>query len=163
MKHKHGGFTLIELVVVVMIMGILASLSIPYYYKTIETSKATDAVALGNLLANANRMYRIDNPGTGISGPVNNACNSNTLTCASATGACKLVACQYIAKQDWSQSAYNYYVCNGSSGGGYCASGAVASVKRAPGASSDYSGWGYMFGDDGSCNAQGSTPPCPKI
>jgi len=162
---KRTGFTLIELMVVVLIMGILASMSIPYYYKTVETSKATDSVSLGHLLGNANRMYKLDNPGAPISGRVSNSCNSQT--CTSATGACRLIACTYVAQQDWDAASYDYYVCDGSSGGPCCGSAGgergVSCTQRKAGASSPYSSWGYRFYDSGRCDEISSAPGCPKF
>lgn len=161
MAKNRRGFTLIELMVVVLIMGILASMGVPYYFKTVETSKATDSVAIGHLLGNANRMYLIDNPG-GISGQVTNTCNGQA--CASASGACKLVACSYVAQQDWTNSSYDYFVCNGGAGGGCCGANAVACTSRKAGTSAPYSGWGYRFLNNGSCVALGTNPPaCPKF
>ena len=164
MPKNRRGFTLIELVVVVMIMGILASLAMPYYYKTLETSKANDSLAIGHLLGNANRMYLLDNPppSGAISGQVSNACNG--VTCATASGACRLVACSYVAQQDWDNGSYNFYVCDGGSGGGCCGANAVSCVSRKSGAGTPYSTWGYRFLTDGSCQALGSNPPgCPKF
>lgn len=165
---KRAGFTLIELMVVVLIMGILASMSIPYYYKTVETSKATDSVSLGHLLGNANRMYKLDNPGAAnaISGRISNSCNG--AACTGASGACRLVACSYVAQQDWDAASYDYYVCDGSSGGPCCgnfnAERGVSCTQRKAGASSPYSGWGYRFYDSGRCAEIGSgTPSCPKF
>jgi type IV pilus assembly protein PilE len=40
-----NGFTLTEILVVVLIMGILASVAVPQYYKTTEKSKANEAVS----------------------------------------------------------------------------------------------------------------------
>lgn len=166
MKIHSKGFTLIELVVVVLIMGILSSLGIPYYYKTVETSKATDSVAIGHMLANSNRMYRLDRPSTEwVSGQVTNSCN--TATCATASGACRLIACGYVAQQDWSNSAYDFYVCNGGAGGVCCASTGteqgVACSRRKAGASSDYQGWGYRFYSSGRCENLSTAPECPKF
>jgi prepilin-type N-terminal cleavage/methylation domain-containing protein len=162
---KRAGFTLIELMVVVLIMGILASMSIPYYYKTVETSKATDSISLGHLLGNANRMYALDNPGTAISGRISNSCNS--ATCTGATGACRLVACSYVAQQDWDAASYDYYVCDGASGGPCCGSSGgergVSCTQRKSGANSPYSGWGYRFYSSGRCAEIGSAPSCPKF
>lgn len=170
MNNVRKGFTLIELVVVVLIMGILASMGIPYYYKTVETSKATDSVAIGHMLANANRMFRLDNPSASVSGSVTNTCNSAVCASVSPASPCRLIACGYVAQQDWNNSSYDFYVCNNGAGGGYCgsASNSVASTRRKPGASADYSGWGYVFTSDGGCQALGGpghnpTPPCPKF
>ncbi|MBI4351909.1 MAG: prepilin-type N-terminal cleavage/methylation domain-containing protein [Elusimicrobia bacterium] len=155
MKKLRKGFTLIELMVVVIIMGILASMSIPYYHKTVETSRATDAVALGNLLAAGYRMYLIDNPGTSLSGSITNSCNG--LACASASGACRIVACKYVAEQDWTNASYSYSI------GGSCGGGIAACVSRT-GGSGAYASWGYNFNLSGGCSAYtADTPACPRF
>lgn len=152
------GFTLIELLVVVLIMGILASVSVPYYYKTVETSKATDSVAIGHLLGNAYRMFRIDNPGTQLQGQITDNCNGISCVNVGANDACRLVACNYVAKQQWSQSSYNFFV-----GPGSCGGGMAACTRRANG-TGDYAGWGYNFNDNGGCSSFGNgVPDCPKF
>ncbi|MCM2268323.1 MAG: type II secretion system GspH family protein [Elusimicrobiales bacterium] len=162
---RSSGFTLIELIVVVLIMGMLASMGVPYYYKTVESSKASDSVAIGHLLGNANRMYNLDNPGAPVSGQVTNTCNA--ASCTTATGACRLVACNYVAQQDWNQSAYGYYVCNGNAGGPCCGSSGseigVSCTLHKPPASAPYSGWGYRFYSSGRCLELGGAPDCPKF
>lgn len=166
MKNGRKGFSLIELVVVVLIMGILASLGVPYYYKSIETSRAGDAVALGHLIGNANRMYLLDNPAAPISGLITNSCNG--ATCATSSGACRLVACGYVAQQDWNNSSYDYYVCPNGGGPGCCSNSGselgVSCASRKAGASSPYSSWQYRFYNSGRCDAVGSgVPSCPKF
>ncbi len=163
---NRKGFTLIELMVVVLIMGILASMGIPYYYKTIETSRAGDAVALGHLIANANRMYNIDRPGSPISGGITNGCN--TQTCTTATGACILIACSYVAAQDWNGGSYDFYACNGATGGPCCGNGGVGETgvscaRRKSGVGFPYANWGYQFYSSGRCYAVGGAPSCPKF
>lgn len=164
-KMNRNGFTLIELVVVVLIIGILASFGIPYYLKTVETSKATDALAIAHLLGNSNRMYKADNPSY-VSGQITDDCN--TMACDSATGGCKLIACAYVAKQDWSgtDKPYEYYVCNpiNGSGGGCCSSGITACTRRKSDASSPYNTWVYKFTVSGECQKEGNeVPDCPKF
>lgn len=158
------GFTLMELMVVVLIIGILASIGVPYYYKTMETSKATDAVSIASLIANANKMYQIDN-NSYLSGQITDSCN--TQSCSSAWGVCRLVACNYVAKHPWSNSDYDFFACNGSTGGGYCSGGAdpaVASARRKSiGCRYPYCNWGYIITASGSCQPVNGAPPCPRI
>jgi len=151
--HKKG-FTLIEMVVVVLIMGILATISIPYYYKTVESTRATDAVAIGHLLSSAYRMFQIDNPGVSLNGAVTSSCNSGACTIGS-LDACRLVRCNYVVRQDWSNSSYSYAV------GGAC--GGNASCVRRVGGRAPYSSWGYDFNMGGGCTALGGAPPCPTF
>lgn len=166
-KFSRKGFTLIELIVVVLILGILASIGMPYYYKTIETSKANAAVAIGHLLGNSNRMWNLDR-GSFASGQITDACNDST-PCSTSNTACNLVRCNYVAKQDWEQSggsAYLYYVCNGGAGGSCCNAGIVSCIVRRSGAPDPYSSWGYKFSDSGKCDilvTNKETPECPKF
>lgn len=159
MKRSRNGFTLVELIVVVIILGVLASMGIPYYYKTIETSRATDSVALGHLLGNAYRMFQVDNPGVSLSGQITNSpCNDGGACSLADASGCRLLRCGYVAQQDWNNSSYNFYV-----GPGSCGAGQVACVRR-NGGSAPYSGWGYNFDLSGVCTAIGTgVPSCPKF
>jgi prepilin-type N-terminal cleavage/methylation domain-containing protein len=154
MKNDRTGFTLVEIVVVCLIMAILASIALPYYLKTIEMSKASDAVALGNMVSTANRMYRIDNRSNPVSnGYLTNQCNNGTSCAATAlSDVCRLVRCNYVAQQNWDSSAYRYFIVG--SGG--------ASVTRRNG-SGKYTGWGYSFDTSGGCVPVGGAPDCPKF
>ena len=55
------GFTLIELLVVVLIIGILAAVAVPQYQKTIERSKATEALSMLSSVAKAYQTYYLAN------------------------------------------------------------------------------------------------------
>ena len=51
--HKiHKGFTLLELVIVIVIIGLLASLALPRYFTMIETSKVNEALMRGRQFEN---------------------------------------------------------------------------------------------------------------
>ena len=53
MKIKQKGYTLIEILVVVIIIGILSYISLPIYHKTIQRSKVSDALHDIDMLTNA--------------------------------------------------------------------------------------------------------------
>lgn len=61
MKRKHGGFTLIEILVVVVIIGILIGLVAPNILGRVDEARVTAAKADINTLAQALDMYRLDN------------------------------------------------------------------------------------------------------
>ena len=155
MKNRRTGFTLIEMLVVVLIMGILASIGIPQYLKTVETSKATDSVTVGQMLSNAYRMYLIDNPGIPLTGQITNACNAGACSTADTSG-CRLVRCSYVSQQNWSAGSYNYSV------GGAC--GGNAACVRRNGGNAPYNTWGYDFDMAGGCaKTVASAPNCPQF
>lgn len=154
MIHARKGFTLIELMVVVIIMGILASMSIPYYYKTLEVSKASDAMAIGHMLGNAYRMYLVDNPTMALSGTITNTCNTGACDVTS-NNVCRIVRCNYVAAQDWTNASYTFTV------GGGVAAGTRRRTGAAPGTNnSPYSSWGYNFDLSGTCSAVNGAPAC---
>jgi len=166
MKPVRKGFTLIELLVVVLIMGILASVGVPHYLKTVETSRASDAVAIGHMLANAYRMYKIDHQpaADNLSGYVTDSCNPTSTNDCQPTdrSACRLVRCQYVAAQQWGTgpggaSYYVYQVGQASCGGG-------AACTRRNGGNSPYNTWNYSFSMAGACSASGTNvPSCPRF
>lgn len=160
------GFTLIELMVVVMIIGILASIGIPYYKKTIETSKATDALTLANMIANANKMNFLDT-GSYANGTIDDTCNTATCSSLGNTSPCRLVACNYISKNQWSSSKYNFYACDPTSGAGgaECCVGGVAACTNRKNEGTTYDNWGYRITEAGECKdaPDATTPDCPTI
>lgn len=64
MKTKLNGFTLIELMIAVSIVGILASIAIPNYRQYIVKAKRGEAEAALVTLANAMEQWRIQNSGS---------------------------------------------------------------------------------------------------
>lgn len=55
------GFTLIELIVVVIVIGILATFALPQYLKATERAKGAKAKNAMGLIASAEKMYRAEN------------------------------------------------------------------------------------------------------
>ena len=170
----EAGFTLIELLVVVLIIGILAGISVPYYLKAEETSKANQAIALANMVATANRMYAVDHQNQYLSGVLNSSCSGGSANCGSG-GVCDLIYCGYLTQQDWSNSPYQVSSepVNSTNCSGLALSSCVnisglppsadlaACAKRQGTNTSPYKGWGYAVDANGVTYACGGAPAPP--
>lgn len=151
-KRRRAGFTLVELLVVVLIIGILGAIMIPGYTKSVESSKADDAAAIVMMLGQANRMFRVDNANF-AAGTLSDSCNSGTCA-AGATDVCQLVRCNYVGARKWNSNAvdpdglaYSFQVGNGVSCG--LGGSGIACARRVGAASSVYNAWGYVMSADG--------------
>lgn len=168
------GFTLIELVVTVLIIGILAAFAVPQYLRTVETSKADDAVALVNIVGTTNRMYALDHNNTFTDGVITNACNTRdtatNICCPGSAGCgaglalpCNLVQCGYLAAADFDGKPYVVLASN--------AAGVSATTRRRlssdPHPSGNYSdtapyaSWGYSMSASGAITKATSDTPEP--
>jgi len=179
---NRRGYTLMELVIAILIVGILASFAVPQYLRTIEGGKYDDAVALVNQIGMTNRMFALDHSGVYVAGQfLGNSCGCTSTTCSNyAVPAspgpfgtpCALVCCNYLGDQDWSAKPYDFYACDPASngGGGPCAtptnpvSGATRVTSGANGTNiSPYKTWGVYMNTTGTIsNVTGATnPPNP--
>lgn len=60
---KLRGFSLVEIMVVVLMIGIMSGFALPSFLKTVETSKALDAATTVEMIGTANRMFALDHTG----------------------------------------------------------------------------------------------------
>lgn len=56
-RRDRSGFTLIEILVVVMILGILAAIAMPQYFKVVERGRAAEAFSMYDSLRSAQSRY----------------------------------------------------------------------------------------------------------
>lgn len=148
---QEDGFTLVELMVVVLILGVLAAMAIPSYVSMTETTKADNATNLTKLIGLANASYKIDHGGIGASGDINNACNTRACDAANPTLACNLVGCGYLAKMNWDATGYYFRAISDASG--YLSCSARTGTDTAP-----FNSWEFFVRNNGMVDSQGSSP-----
>lgn len=154
LRTLEPGFTLIELVIVILIIGILAAFGVPAYLKSVETSKADDAVSLVTMAGTTHRMYAMDHSGQYLTGSVTSSCLPGGCTDPSG-GPCQIVACRYLASEDFSNKPYALTLDDPGTATSPSCSGTslpshnyVAHVCR-QGGQGTYAGWGYGVDSNG--------------
>jgi prepilin-type N-terminal cleavage/methylation domain-containing protein len=158
----RNGFTLIEVMVVCMIIAILAGLAVPQTLKIMESSKLQDAVGVVRIVANAVRMSQLDypNPTTAVNGQLATLSSAGTCGSSGPATANDLMNCRYLAQQDWTNAAYNYYACSSGSGGGCCSSNSSAvacALRKSSNAYGDFAKWEVFVLTNGVCFTQCSS------
>ena len=107
------GFTLIELIVVIIIVGILASVGMTQYTKVVEKGRAAEARLILGSLRTAEIAENVENgayttvAGLGVAAPT--SCTTThyfSYSCASATGTCTATRCTTGGKTPQGASAY---------------------------------------------------------
>jgi type IV pilus assembly protein PilA len=58
LRHRSAGFSLVELTIVVVILGVLAMMGVPRYQVAVEKAKASEAYGYLAHVAKAQEMYR---------------------------------------------------------------------------------------------------------
>lgn len=143
-RRAAAGFTLFELLIVVLLLAVLVGIGFSNFFKSSENSKADAAAALLVQLVHANHMYALDHQGQYLSGALASGCGPCN---QAAPTVCNLVACQYVAPQDFSQLPYAFTL-NGAAGG---------NATRLKG-SGVYADWGYSAAQNGQLTALGGAP-----
>lgn len=94
-RHVRGGFTLLELMIVVAIVGLLASIAVPTLIHYIAKARSTEARTLVEKIYNGARIYWLEPHGTVGSVtplppqfPTTKAATPAISCCASAGGRC---------------------------------------------------------------------------
>ena len=165
------GFTLVEVLVVTLIIGILAAFAVPQYRKSVETGKANDAVAMVNMIGTANRMYALDHGGNYASGilfdPGVRDCNSPSFSgCpvggTNLTDPCNLVSCKYLAATDFEKLSYDYWAMDPTASSNCGAtSGNFVACAANKAESSPFNEWVYSVNSAGVIGGAGTDVPSP--
>ena len=59
--NKKSGFTLLEIIIVIIIIGVLASLALPRLFRTVEYSRSTEALNAIAMVRRAMERYALQN------------------------------------------------------------------------------------------------------
>ena len=55
------GFTILEILMVLVLLGVLTTIAVPMFIKTIKTSRQREVFALLKLIEQAQKIYRLEN------------------------------------------------------------------------------------------------------
>ena len=62
MKKVSRGFTLTEVLITVLILGVLAGLALPTFFSAVERSRSNEALTNLNIIHMGEKIYRLSNP-----------------------------------------------------------------------------------------------------
>jgi prepilin-type N-terminal cleavage/methylation domain-containing protein len=57
--HRHSGFTLVELIIVIFIVGILVSIAVPLYVHYSETAKVREGLGMMKAIMTSQKLERL--------------------------------------------------------------------------------------------------------
>lgn len=60
-KNAHSGYTLTEILIAIVLLGILAGLAVPTYFTTIEQSRSNEAKSNLYTIWMAEKIYKLNN------------------------------------------------------------------------------------------------------
>ena len=177
MSAGRKGFTLVEMIVTCLIVGILTAFGLARYTKNLEYNKAKDAAGVMIMVGTANRMYALAHNNTYLTGKLTNpGCAAYGTAClGTGNNVCDLIACGYLAQNDWDSMPYEIAALANETACPMVGSNTtpmVACAKRRGGGpwNPPYSAWGYYmysdgrfmcFWDTGGCICPtGSVPDC---
>ena len=177
MEKASRGFTMIELLVVMLIILVIAVLALPQFKKAAESSRADQAISTLQMIASTNRLYFLDHSqfasGSLQACAARGPCNCNPGDASSNCGnPCTLIWCGYLTQQNFAQQPYVFSALNATVNTanpcGLGVSGApsahyTACAKR-NGGSGVYANWGYTVLSDGTIQGwptSNGPPPAP--
>lgn len=78
MNKKLKGFTLVEIIITIAILGVIASFAIPHYSKAIAKARERDAIIQLSAIHSACQIYKTNNAGRYFSGNLVNTAQINS-------------------------------------------------------------------------------------
>ena len=80
MAHNNKGFTLVELIIVIVIVGVLAAIAAPIMTGNVARARKTEAIAAFGAVRTAERLYRLESPVYGTFAQIGNYLNQGDLS-----------------------------------------------------------------------------------
>ena len=165
---KKRGFTLIEAIIVIAILGVTAAFFYSNYNRAIQKQKLHKTFALLNVIAEAKRFQMIKAPHVQAVGQILNThndvdaddCLDTLITPA------YLIACKYLQKEQWEDDLHRLFVCHGKGVGVGCCGRTNAPDDVVACAIFGEAGtsWRFFVGGTGECTSVGTgAPDCPKF